>query len=208
MPKCSCETDNKFSGQTAEFKSVLWVIIAINVAMFFIELVASFGANSMALRADALDFLGDSFTYAITLIAIGFSLKWRASVAMFKGITLAIMGIWVLGSTIYRMFVLDVPDEAIMGIVAILAFIANAVSAILLVKYKEGDANVRSVWLCSRNDAIGNFAVLMAALVVYFTHSNIPDLVVAGLMASLFLHSSLMVIRQSFKEFQAIPKEH
>jgi len=208
MPKCSCETDNKFSGQTAEFKSVLWVIIAINVAMFFIELVASFGANSMALRADALDFLGDSFTYAITLIAIGFSLKWRASVAMFKGITLAIMGIWVLGSTIYRMFVLDVPDEAIMGIIAILAFIANAVSAILLVKYKEGDANVRSVWLCSRNDAIGNFAVLMAALVVYFTHSNIPDLVVAGLMATLFLHSSLMVIRQSFKEFQAIPKEH
>jgi len=207
MAQCNCESDSTFSGQSDGFKSTLWLIIAINLLMFVVEFIASFTADSMALRADALDFLGDSITYSITLVAIGLSVKWRASVAMFKGITLAAMGIWVLGSTVYRMFVLGVPNETIMGSVALVAFVANAVSALLLVKYREGDANVRSVWLCSRNDAIGNLAVLLAAVGVYVTNSKLPDLVVAGFMASLFLHSSILIIRQSYKEFYAVPPE-
>lgn len=170
MAECGCNSLN-FDGASARYKRVLWLVIAINALMFLIEMGASVTSDSMALRADALDFLGDSFTYAITLLAIGHSLRWRASAAMFKGVTLALMGIWVLGSTIYRLFILGMPNELIMGSVALLAFLANLISVLLLLKYREGDANVRSVWLCSRNDAIGNVAVMIAAGVVYKTGS-------------------------------------
>lgn len=200
MPGCNCESNVKFDGMSKSYIKILWIIIGINFAMFLIEMVASEISASMALSADALDFLGDSLTYAITLIAIGHSLRWRASAAMFKGITLALMGLWVLGSTLYRMFVIGVPNEMIMGSIALLAFFANLICALLLVKYKDGDANVRSVWLCSRNDAIANLAVLIAAVVVSFTQSKWPDLIVAFFMAGLFLHSATLIIKQAKKE--------
>ena len=200
MAGCSCESNVAFDGMSKAYIKVLWIVIAINFAMFLVEAVASQVSFSMALSADALDFFGDSLTYAITLIAIGHSLKWRASAALFKGITLALMGIWVLGSTIYRVFIIGAPNELIMGSIALLAFSANVISALLLLKYKDGDANVRSVWLCSRNDAIGNLAVLVAAGVVYLTQSKWPDLVVAFLMAGLFLHSASLIIKQARAE--------
>ena len=175
----------------------MWIVIAINGAMFLFETGASLAADSMALRADALDFLGDTLTYGITLVAIGHSLRWRASAAMFKGLTLLLMGLWVLGSTFYRVVVLGAPNEMIMGSVAALAFAANMVSVLLLLRYRDGDANVRSVWLCSRNDAIGNLAVMVAAAAVYYTQTQWPDLVVALLMAMLFLHSASLIIRQA-----------
>jgi len=202
MAECGCNSLN-FDGASARYKRVLWLVIAINALMFLVEMGASVASNSMALRADALDFLGDSFTYAITLLAIGHSLRWRASAAMFKGVTLALMGIWVLGSTIYRLFILGMPNEMIMGSVALLAFLANLISVLLLLKYREGDANVRSVWLCSRNDAIGNVAVMIAAGVVYMTGSHWPDLLVAFFMALLFLSSSSQIIRQAYGELRA-----
>lgn len=202
MAGCGCESNTSFDGMSQHYKRVLWVVIAINVAMFVVEFGASIPSESMALRADALDFLGDSFTYSITLLAIGHSLHWRASAALFKGLTLAVMGLWVLGSTVYRVFVLGVPDEVIMGSIALLAFSANVTSALLLLKYRNGDANVRSVWLCSRNDAIGNLAVLVAAGGVYLTDTQWPDLLVALLMASLFLHSAFLITRQALGELR------
>jgi len=203
MSGCSCDNNLQFGGVSKSYITVLWVIIAINAVMFFIETGASVVSDSMPLRADALDFLGDSLTYTISLLAIGHSLRWRASAAMFKGITLALMGVWVLGSTLYRVFILGAPNELIMGSTALLAFFANAGSALLLLKYRNGDCNVRSVWLCSRNDAIGNLAVLLAAVAVYGTQSHWPDLIVAFLMALLFLHSATLIIRQAMSELSA-----
>ncbi|MES9994097.1 MAG: cation transporter [Candidatus Thiodiazotropha sp.] len=200
MAGCDCGSELKFDGVSAGYKRILWLVIAINALMFLFETGASVVSNSMALRADALDFLGDSLTYGITLLAIGRSLHWRASAAIFKGVTLICMGLWVLGSTLYRVFVLGLPNEVIMGSVALLAFTANMVSVLLLLKYRDGDANVRSVWLCSRNDAIGNIAVMVAAGAVFMTQSHWPDLLVATLMSLLFLHSARLIIHQARDE--------
>ncbi|HKJ52596.1 MAG TPA: cation transporter [Gammaproteobacteria bacterium] len=208
MPACSCEHDLKFNGVSRRYRTILWIVIGINAFMFLFETFASFAADSMALRADALDFLGDSLTYGLTLLAIGHSLRWRAAAAMFKGMTLLLMGLWVFGSAAWQVFVLGVPDETIMGSVGLLAFGANAASVLLLLGYRDGDANVRSVWLCSRNDAIGNLAVIAAAGAVYYTHTAWPDLVVAFGMAMLFLHSSFLIIRQAHGEMQSPEAVH
>ncbi len=201
MAGCDCGNELKFDGVSVGYRRILWLVIAINALMFLVETGASVVSNSMALRADALDFLGDSLTYGITLLAIGRPQRWRASAAMFKGATLVCMGFWVLGSTLYRVFVLGVPNEFIMGSVALSAFAANLLSVLLLLKYRDGDANVRSVWLCSRNDAIGNLAVMIAAGLVFLSRSDWPDLLVAFLMSLLFLHSATLIIRQARDEF-------
>ena len=203
MAGCACDSNLKFDGVSKRYRRILWIVIGINAFMFLFETGASIAADSMALRADALDFLGDSLTYGLTLLAIGHSLRWRAAAALFKGFTLLLMGLWVLGSTLWQILVLGVPDSAVMGSVGLLAFTANAVSVMLLLRYRDGDANVRSVWLCSRNDAIGNLAIILAAGVVYYTQSAWPDLVVAFAMALLFLHSACLIIRQARDELQS-----
>jgi len=203
MAGCDCGSNLKFDGISRQYKRVLWTVIVINAVMFLVETGASIASDSMALRADALDFLGDTLTYSITLLAIGHSIRWRASAALFKASTLILMGLWVLGSTLHRVFVLGVPDELIMGAVALTALAANVASALLLLKYRDGDSNVRSVWLCSRNDAIGNLAVLVAACFVYNTQTQWPDLIVAFLMAVLFLHSASLIIRQALGEMRS-----
>lgn len=207
MAGCGCSKNVQFDGLSAGYKRILWIVIAINAVMFVVETGASIVSQSMALRADALDFLGDSLTYSITLLAIGHSLRWRASAALFKGATLALMGLWVLGSTLYRTLVLGLPNEMIMGSVAMVAFTANLTSALLLLKYRNGDSNVRSVWLCSRNDAIGNLAALLAAGMVYTTQSPWPDLIVAFAMALLFLHSAWLILRQAIAEIRQASAE-
>lgn len=203
MSGCNCESNVQFDGISATYKRVLLVVIAINIVMFGVEMAASVQARSMALRADALDFLGDSLTYTITLLVIGHSLRWRSMAALFKGLTLAAMGVWVLSSSFYRVFILAQPDEYIMGGIAMMAFLANVISALLLIRYRNGDANVRSVWLCSRNDAIGNLAVILSAGLVSVTQSAWPDLAVAALMSALFLHSAILVLRQAITELKA-----
>lgn len=203
MAGCGCGDDLKFDGVSAAYRRVLWIVIAINAAMFIVEMVAGQLAGSQALQADALDFLGDSVTYAITLFVIGMPLMWRARAALLKGISLGLMGLWVLGSTLYHVLILGVPQAEIMGAIGLLAFTANIVSVLLLMKYREGDANVRSVWLCSRNDAIGNLAVVVAASGVWATNTAWPDLIVAGIMASLFLWSATQIIMQSMAELRS-----
>ncbi|OMH33288.1 cation diffusion facilitator family transporter [Motiliproteus sp. MSK22-1] len=196
----NCCQGVKFEGVSSGYKRILWIVIAINFTMFLVEISAGWNAQSQALKADALDFLADSTTYAISLYVIGKSIQLRSTAALFKGISLSLIGVWVLASTLYRLFVAPSPEPFIMGSVAMLALIANLLSVLLLIKYRDGDSNVRSVWLCSRNDAIGNIAVLLAAAAVWQTKTPWPDLLVALLMASLFLSSSFQIIKQSLDE--------
>ena len=165
-------------------------------------------AQSQALQADALDFFGDALTYGISLAVIGASVRVRTSAALAKGLSLAVMGLWVFGSTIYHVFVLGVPQAEVMGLIGFLALLTNLTSVMLLVRYKDGDANVRSVWLCSRNDAIGNIAVMVAALGVWGTTTAWPDVVVAALMAGLFLWSSFHITVQALRERAATRVPH
>jgi Co/Zn/Cd efflux system component len=187
---------------SAPYRRVLWAVLAINSVMFLVETMAGHRADSQALKADALDFLADSVTYGISLWAIGRVGRTRALAALAKGVSLAAMGLWVLGSTVYQVLVLGVPEASLMGAIGLLAFAANVASVLLLMRYKDGDANVRSVWLCSRNDAIGNLGVVVAAGLVYFTNSGIPDLVMAGAMAGLFCWSASEIIRRALAELK------
>lgn len=165
-----------------------------------IEMAAGHLAKSQALQADALDFLGDALNYTISLAVIGASVNVRTTAALAKGVSLCLMGLWVFGSTVHRFFVVEVPHAEVMGAVAVLALLTNIASVGLLLRYKDGDANVRSVRLCSRNDAIGNVAVMVAALGVSGTAAGWPDLVVAAIMAGLFLTSSFQIITQALRE--------
>lgn len=195
-----CGNDVKFDGMSNEYKRRLWIVIGLNATMFVVEMTAGHYAMSQALQADALDFLGDAMTYGISLAVIGASIRARTNAALAKGVSLFLMGAWVFGSTLYRVFYVGVPAAEIMGIIGALALATNLASVFLLVGYKDGDANVRSVWLCSRNDAIGNVAVMIAALGVWGTATGWPDLIVAAIMAILFLSSSFQIIRQALEE--------
>jgi len=200
MNALCCGDGPKFDGVSSGFKRALWAVIFINGFMFLVEMTAGAFAESKALQADALDFLGDTATYALSLYVIGMSLKIRATAALFKGLSLGAMGAWVLGTTIYQVLVLGTPQAEVMGVIGFLALIANLCSVAILMRYKDGDANVRSVWLCSRNDAIGNVAVMLAAGGVWLTGTAWPDLFVAALMAGLFFWSAIQIIRQALLE--------
>jgi Co/Zn/Cd efflux system component len=199
---CGCGSNVPFDGMAPGYKRVLWIVIAINAVMFFTEMAAGHLAGSQALQADALDFLGDTLTYGLSLAVIGASLRVRSGAALLKGLSLLLMGLWVFGSTAYQVLVLDLPSAEVMGVIGFLALAANLTSVLLLMRYKDGDANVRSVWLCSRNDAIGNVIVMGAAVSVWFTSSAWPDLVVAAIMAALFLSSSFQILRQAWQEYR------
>lgn len=191
-----------FDGVSADYKRRLWIVIGLNAGMFGVEMTAGHLAGSQALQADALDFFGDAVTYGLSLAVIGMSLRIRSGAALAKGISLLLMGIWVFGSTIYQVVVLGVPQAQIMGAIGFMALLANLASVLLLVRYKDGDANVRSVWLCSRNDAIGNVAVMIAAVGVWGSDTAWPDLLVAGLMAGLFLNSAIKILIQARAEWR------
>ncbi|MTV12197.1 MULTISPECIES: cation transporter [Bradyrhizobium] len=191
-----------FDGLDPRYRRVLWTVIGLNGAMFLTEMIAGQLAGSQALKADALDFLADTLTYGLSLAVIGASLRARASAALLKGVSLSLMALWVFGSTVYQTFVLGVPKAEVMGAIGTLALAANLGSVLLLLPYKDGDANVRSVWLCSRNDAIGNLIVMAAALGVWGSVSAWPDLAVAAVMAIIFLSSSVQILRQAWAEYR------
>lgn len=200
-----CGHEARFDGMSPAYRRRLWMVIALNATMFAVEMGAGQAAKSQALKADALDFLGDALTYGLSLAVIGMSLRVRATAALLKGASLMVMGLWVLGSTLYRVLYIGVPEAEIMGLIGFLALAANVASVLLLMAYKDGDANVRSVWLCSRNDAIGNVAVMAAALAVWATGMGWPDVIVAAAMAALFVSSSVRITRQSLQERRATP---
>jgi Co/Zn/Cd efflux system component len=192
-----------FDGMNDDYKRRLMLVTAINVGMFFIEFSAGHLAGSQALQADALDFFADGVTYALSFWAIGRPQRVRTGAAVLKGLSLLAMGIWIAASTLYQFFIHGVPEAQVMGLIGFLALGANLLSVYLLFAYKDGDANIRSVWLCSRNDAIGNVAVMIAAVLVAWLNNGAPDLIVAGVMAALFLTSSYQILRQSWAEWQA-----
>lgn len=186
----------------AGFRRVLWAALAINFTMFLIEGSAGIGSGSVSLQADALDFLGDSANYAISLFVLGLGARWRAGAALSKGIAMGAFGFWVIGATLWSLVYQGHPSALVMGSVGMLALAANLVAAFLLYRYRQGDANMRSVWLCTRNDAIGNLAVVAAASGVFATGSNWPDLAVAAIMAGLALYASVLVIAHASREWR------
>ncbi len=186
----------------AGFRRVLWAALAINFTMFLIEWAAGIGSQSVSLQADALDFLGDSANYAISLFVLGLGPRWRSGAALCKGIAMGAFGLWVIAATVWSLVFDGRPSALVMGSVGVLALAANLVSAFLLYGYRQGDANMRSVWLCTRNDAIGNLAVVAAASGVFATGSNWPDLAVAAIMAGLALYASVAVIAHATGEWR------
>lgn len=198
-----CATPVRFDGMSTDYRRRLWIVIGLNGGMFAIETAAGYLGRSQALQADALDFLGDTMTYAISLAVIGASVRTRSMAALAKGASLLIMGLWVFGATAYRVYWNEVPSAPTMGVIGVLALTTNLTSVLILMRYREGDANVRSVWLCSRNDAIGNVAVMMAALGVWLAGAAWPDLIVAAVLATLFIWSAVQIVRQGLKEMRA-----
>ncbi|MQA66916.1 MAG: cation transporter [Alphaproteobacteria bacterium] len=183
-------------------RRVLWTVLALNAAMFVIELGAGLGAGSVSLQADAVDFLGDSASYAISLFVLGRAPRWRTASAGLKGLAMAGFGLWVIGATVWSLLSRGVPDPVVMGSVGALALVVNVFCAVLLFRFRGGDANMRSVWLCSRNDAIGNIAVMAAASGVFATGTAWPDLAVAAVMASLALYASVLVLAHVAREWR------
>ena len=197
---CSCSHEPVPSTPNSKFRTALWIALFINLTLFIVELVGGAYAHSSALWADALDFFGDAVNYGISLAVLGASLYWRATVALIKGLTMAVFGLVVIGKVIYA-FIQGIPPEALtMGVIGVLALIANVITAVILYAFRDGDANMKSVWLCSRNDAIGNAAVILAAVGVFGTGSMLPDIIVAIIMAGLGLTAGYQVVKQAFIE--------
>lgn len=185
---------------------ILWVVLFINASMFIIEISSGVIAGSVSLQAGALDFFGDSVSYAISLAVLGSALHLRAKAAFFKGAAMLAFGIYVLSASVYRLFILEVPDVVIMGTIGTLALIANIVAAFLLFRFRESDSNMRSVWLCSRNDVIGNIAVLLAAFFVAISSTNWADIAVASVIAILAISTGISIMRQARGELRGISR--
>ena len=168
--------------------------------MFVAEVVAGVAAGSSALQADALDFFGDAANYAISLMVVGMALRWRARAALVKGTSLGALGVWIFATTIWHALRGTLPHAELMGAVGLVALIANGSVALMLYKFRGGDANMRSVWICSRNDAVGNVAVLLAAAGVFGTATGWPDIIVAAIMATLSVSGGVQIVMQAVGE--------
>jgi Co/Zn/Cd efflux system component len=201
-----CEHDLAADRQHSRYwQVVLWIALAINTAMFVTEILAGVVAESVSLHADALDFLGDAANYAISLAVVGLALTWRARAALLKGYTLVVLGLWVIGETVWHVAYGGLPEASMMGLIGVLALLANGVVALMLFRFRASEANMRSVWICSRNDVLGNAAVLLAALGVFGTGTLWPDVIVAGVMATLSIHGGASIIRQASVELGVRP---
>jgi len=186
------------------FKKVLWVALILNFGMFILENFQGILSHSLSLRADAIDFLGDSANYFVTLFVLNSALKTKATVSLTKALFMFGFGIWVLAEALIRFNSNTIPNSFTMSWVGVLALVVNGVVAFLLYKYRDGDSNMQSVWLCSRNDAIGNLAVVLASVGVYYYSSKWPDLIVALFMAGLSVSASLKVLVVVKKEFAMV----
>ena len=186
------------------YRRVLWIALVVNAAMFLVEIAGGVSSGSLSLLADAMDFAGDALNYGVSLAVLAAAVAWRARAAMLKAASMIGFGLFVLGSALWNVWHGDVPNASTMSAVAVLALVANLSVAWMLYAFREGDANMRSVWLCTRNDAISNLAVMAAALGVFGTGTAWPDLGVAGLMAALALHGGWQVLRQAQREMNAV----
>lgn len=186
------------------YRRVLLVALAVNAGMFLVEIVAGTAAGSVSLQADALDFLGDAANYVISLLVLGMALRWRARAALIKGVSLGVLGLWVAGQTLSNALAQTVPEAPVMGVVGLMALAANLGVAALLYAHRHGDANRQSVWICSRNDAIANVAVLAAAAGVFGTATGWPDIAVAAVIAGLSVSGAVRIVRQAAGELRPV----
>lgn len=184
------------------YRRVLWIALIVNAVMFVVEASAGLAAGSVSLQADALDFFGDAANYGLSLSVLSMALAWRARAALVKGVSMGLFGVWVIAAAAVNVAVGETPHAATMGVIGFLALAANVGVAVLLYRYREGDANMRSVWLCTRNDALGNVAVMAAALGVFGTGSLWPDIAVAAVMAGLALTASVETVRSALHELR------
>lgn len=205
MADSCCDHCHEPNRNDAAYRRVLWAVLAINAVMFLVEIGAGVAAGSASLQADALDFFGDAANYGISLFVVGMALRYRALAALGKGASMAVFGLWVIATVVWHAWHGTLPSAFTMGAIGIAALAANAASFALLWAYRSGDANMRSAWICTRNDVIGNLAVLAAALGVFGTGTGWPDVVVAAIMAALALQGATIVIRQSLGELRQRP---
>ncbi|WP_419852513.1 cation diffusion facilitator family transporter [Actinobacillus pleuropneumoniae] len=196
---CSANTPTH---QSSKYKKALWIVLILNLSMFFVEIVMGVKSGSTSLLSDSLDFLGDSANYLISLIVLPMALSYRAKASMIKGLTMGGFGLFILMTTIYRVFYGEMPSSSEMSIVGFLALLVNVSAVLILLKFRDGDSNVRSVWVCSRNDAIGNVAVILAGMAVYLFQSKYPDLIVAFVLAFLALQASQEIIKRAWAELK------
>src|SRR5215813_2292838 len=202
MPECCCPPPLNLDSQRGNqaYRRALWAVLAINAAMFLVEIGAGLAAGSASLQADALDFLGDAANYAISLFVVGLALRFRAMAALVKGATMGVFGLWVIGTIVWHATHGTLPSVYTMETNGLTALVANTASFGVLWAYRSGDANMRSAWICTRNDVLGNVAVLFAAIGAFGTGTGWPDVIVAAIMSGLALQGAAMVIRQSLDE--------
>lgn len=197
----SCHATDPHRGNPT-YRRVLWAVLGINAVMFAVEVVAGVAAGSASLQADGLDFLGDAGNYAISLFVVGMALRYRSTAALVKGGTMAAFGLWVVGVAGWHAWHGTLPQAFTMGAIGATALAANAASFALLWTHRSGDANMRSAWICTRNDVLGNIAVLTAAVGVFGTGTGWPDVIVAVTMAGLALQGAMVVLNQSRAELR------
>lgn len=198
---CGCHGDTKKAATDPAYRRALWIVVILNVGFGLIELVGGFLAESQALKADSLDFLGDGSITFVGLLALAWAERTRAKVALAQGIFLALLGVWVLGMAAWRAMNAVPPEAELMGGIGIAALAVNVTAALVLARFREGgDAHARAIWLFSRNDAINNVAVIIAAGLVFWLESAWPDLLVAAAIALVFLHSAWEIIGDARKE--------
>jgi len=201
MAGCRCDTTCSPTQKISpKFRKALWIALILNALMFFVEIIGGSHARSVSLWADALDFAGDAANYAISLAVLSMTLYWRATAALVKGITMAAFGVFVIVKVFWSWWLGVTPEPMLMGAIGVLALAVNVISALMLYAFRDGDANMRSVWLCSRNDAIANIAIIIAAIGVFGTGTMFPDLFVAFVIAYLGVSSGLAVIKQARAE--------
>jgi Co/Zn/Cd efflux system component len=206
----TCSTDTRPAAVAAvtdsRWRRALWIALWLNLVMFGVELVAGLQADSVSLLADAVDFAGDAANYGISLAVLSMALVWRSRAAYVKGLTMLAYGLFVLGRAGWMLHAGSMPEPWVMGVVGLIALLVNAGVAVLLYSFRTGDANMRSVWLCSRNDALSNLAVMAAALGVFGTGTAWPDLAVAAVMAALAITAGVSVVRQARAELAMASK--
>ena len=201
---CGCHADEERARRDPAYRRALWIVIILNVGFGLGEIVAGFIADSQALKADALDFLGDGSITFVGLLALGWSAATRSKVAVTQGLFLGALGLWVLAMAIWRAMNAVPPNAEVMGGIGITALAVNIVAALVLAKFREGDAQARAIWLFSRNDAINNLAVIIAAALVVWFESGWPDIMVAVAIAAVFLQSSWKIIRDARAELKTV----
>ncbi|MFC2952473.1 cation diffusion facilitator family transporter [Marinicaulis aureus] len=204
---CGCTADETLVVKSPGYRRALWTVVALNIGYGVVELAGGFLSNSQALKADALDFIGDGSITFIAILAIGWALVWRARAALLQGLFLLGMAVWIVIETVIRIFNQATVEPGMMGAFALGALIVNVVAVLPLLQYRKGDANMRAVWLFSRNDAIGNVAVLIAAGLVAVTATPWPDLIVALMIAGIFLHSAWGIMTQARSDLRQAARQ-